>query len=385
MMKVIYTGVLDVSEKKGGVIHFSEVANNLVKNGVDLLVVLPKYKCSSFYDGVFDEQVKVKYVNVSLFPKIIGYLFFEFSLFLFLFKKIVFKEIDVFYQRTTLLNFFCGLLVRSFGKRYIVELNGLIQEELEHQNVPAYQRKLILFFHKYNLRIAEIVITVTDGIKKYISIRYGLCSNKIHVVSNGANKSLFTLLPPDKELSKELKLQDSDIVLGYVGILMSWHALDILMSAYDKTVNPNIVLVIVGDGPLYDEIKAWSNLSRKKERIKLIGKVEYKRVAKYISIFDYCYMGLSKKPVDGGVSPLKFFEYMASGKAQIASDVPDINRIILENGIGSLFSEEEDLITIFDGLNKSNNFDPEKIRELFLTKYSWETISRKVFELCCGQ
>jgi glycosyltransferase involved in cell wall biosynthesis len=96
-------------------------------------------------------------------------------------------------------------------------------------------------------------------------------------------------------------------------------------------------------------------------------------------------MGLSKKPVDGGVSPLKFFEYMASGKAQIASDVPDINRIILENGIGSLFSEEEDLITIFDGLNKSNNFDPEKIRELFLTKYSWETISRKVFELCCGQ
>lgn len=377
-MKVISSAVFDASEKKGGVIHYKEMMENLVDLNVDLTLILPQYQNIELYENVFDSKVDVKYINVSFLPKTLGYILFEVILFFILIKYFIFSKVDVFYQRTTLLNFFSGLLSKIFRVKYITELNGLILEEAKHQGIPSFQIKIINLFHKYNLKIADRIITVTDGIGRIIAERYKLDIEKIEVISNGANDTLFFPREKSQKLLKQFNFTNNDIVIGYLGILTSWHALEYLMDAFLITENTNLKLLIVGDGPLYNKMKIWIEKNNLHNRVIMTGKVEYNQVSEYVSIFDYCYMGISKEPLDGGVSPLKFFEYMASGKPMITSNVPDINYIVEKNELGIIFNNEKDLVEIFNNLELNNSFSANKINQVFRKSYSWKELTKKL-------
>lgn len=79
------------------------------------------------------------------------------------------------------------------------------------------------------------------------------------------------------------------------------------------------------------------------------------------------------------MSPLKFFEYMAMGKPILSSNVPDMNKIILENNLGILFENHNNsLVDIMNVLTLEHDFHSKEIYNIFKENYTWQKLAEKV-------
>jgi len=82
-------------------------------------------------------------------------------------------------------------------------------------------------------------------------------------------------------------------------------------------------------------------------------------------------------------SPLKMFEYMAHGKAIVASDLP-VLREVLHDSIAilvdpSAIEEWKNAIRFFANATKRDRFGLAA-REEFLKHYTWDIRSKKIFQ-----
>ena len=121
------------------------------------------------------------------------------------------ETFDVLYTRNPNFGFLAGLFCKSRCKKMVYELNGIPEDEkslfrakyeegkfsqpgkknsFSNQYFSAHAR-LKLFILKKALGFSDRIIAVTPGIKVNLEKVYNIPGEKIVVVSNGANTSLF--------------------------------------------------------------------------------------------------------------------------------------------------------------------------------------------------
>ena len=88
-------------------------------------------------------------------------------------------------------------------------------------------------------------------------------------------------------------------------------------------------------------------------------------------------------------SPLKIFEYLAAGKAVVASRIGQIQEIIQDGINGALFEPDnfEDLQQQVFALIEKNGYRQQlgrNGRELILQKYTWHHTAKKISEIMEG-
>jgi glycosyltransferase involved in cell wall biosynthesis len=96
--------------------------------------------------------------------------------------------------------------------------------------------------------------------------------------------------------------------------------------------HPDVVHVIVGDGPEMGNLKRQSNNLGVSDNVLFIGRVPHKEIWKYMSIADVV-------PALWSIGPL--FEAMLSGKCVITIDIGETERFIQNRINGILIKEEE--------------------------------------------
>ena len=158
-------------------------------------------------------------------------------------------------------------------------------------------------------------------------------------VPAGVNLSLFSDDPAAREeVRNALGITDCSVI-GYSGTFQSWHGTDAILSAI-KLLYPrhrDIRVLMVGPAP--DGYRQLARASGMDEIFIFVGPVPYSQVAKYTNA---CELMLAPYDPDKdplrrryGIGwPLKILEYMACGKAVIASNVPPIDRIVTESQLG---------------------------------------------------
>ncbi len=175
----------------------------------------------------------------------------------------------------------------------------------------------------------KLLITISPPLEKYFLDR-GADREKILVFPDAVDMDDFA----DPAFFENKKMKEINI--GYIGNLYKGRGIDALLGIAKEL--PQLEVVIVG-GTL-DDIALW------KEKAKKIGSpaifkgfVPHKEIPRILKNMDILLMPYhGKVRVSGGkgdisefMSPLKMFEYMASGKPIIASDFP-ILRTMLKNG-----------------------------------------------------
>ena len=80
---------------------------------------------------------------------------------------------------------------------------------------------------------------------------------------------------------KELKLSEDTTVIAYTGRMIPEKGVDALLYAFSNLDNKNTALVLAGDGPLFDEIKA-KNISG----VYQLGKIDFEHVIALLKITD---------------------------------------------------------------------------------------------------
>ena len=186
---------------------------------------------------------------------------------------------------------------------------------------------------KYNLDRSERIVTVSPSLVDRLK-GFGYDAK---LITNGVDTDYFK--PMDsKEGKRRLGLDEDCFVIGFVGVIERWYALDEVMRAFSEVLRyrEDAKLLIVGGSLFTDYERDLKELARNlaiADKVIFTGLVEYKNLPEYISAMDVCLIPLSPPQWVHIAMPNKFFEYSACGKPILSTPIPNI----MELGGANLF------------------------------------------------
>ena len=190
-------------------------------------------------------------------------------------------------------------------------------------------------------KLADQVLTLNMAMKREL-IRRGVEENKIEIIPNGVDCERFTPLMKDQDLLDDLNLNNK-FIIGYIGSIVQYEGLDILIQAVNLLhyENPDLHILIVGDGVDLDRLENMVREFELEERFTFTGRVPHETVERYHSIIDVAVFPRTSSLVTELVTPLKPFEAMAMGKCIICSDVAALSEFIIEGENGFTFTKDD--------------------------------------------
>ena len=230
---------------------------------------------------------------------------------------------------------------------------------------------------------ASHVIALTDALKAEL-VNRGVDAEKISVVPNGVDTTRFRPMTRDSSLARELGI-GSETVIGYVGSIVDYEGLGLLVEAAARLSEErsDFVVLIVGDGAEYENLKTQVRLLGIDSFFRFVGRVPHNQVEKYYSIVDITPFPRLSVPVCEMVSPLKPFEAMAMGKVVVASDVAAMAEIV-SDGTTGLLHRKNDASSLADSLRCVMDDDrlrtdlSEKARSWVEDERRWDVLGARV-------
>ncbi len=172
-------------------------------------------------------------------------------------------------------------------------------------------------------------------------------------------------------------LQDKQIAL-YAGHLYGWKGTRTLVEA--ARLVPDLSVVLVGGTP--DEQKL---LGKVPDNVLMVGHKHRRDVEKYLAAADMLVLPNTKKSEESAqfTSPLKMFEYMASGTPIISSDLPSLREVL--SGDTAYFVEPDSARSLAEalrvGVSTSDEASAKAARALDESRhYTWRMHAVKVSE-----
>jgi len=213
----------------------------------------------------------------------------------------------------------------------------------------------------YNL--STITIAVSKSVEKYLKSRGVKNTTTIYT---GIDTNLYK--PNNlKKLKKEYNISDDTIVIGIVAVLRAAKRHKDLIQAISQ-INKNIKLIIVGDGPQWENIQNLIKENNLEDKVIMTGRRD--DVAEILSDFDIFVLPSKEEAL--GTSIL---EASSAGVAVIGSRVGGIPECVNEKHNGLLFEAEnvedlkEKLLTLIDDKEKLN-FYKQNARKFIIDNFS---------------
>jgi glycosyltransferase involved in cell wall biosynthesis len=163
---------------------------------------------------------------------------------------------------------------------------------------------------------ADLVITTS----RYLYERKRRHNHHTYLVHNVADADHFGQAMSDKtSIAKEVA-QLTHPIAGFVGAISSYK-LDTKLLEYAARACPDWQFVLIGPIGFDDQTTDVSMLS-KKANVHLLGTRPYQDLPRYIKAFDVCIIPYQINDYTMGVLPIKLFEYLASGRPVVTTDLP---------------------------------------------------------------
>jgi len=243
--------------------------------------------------------------------------------------------------RIVLLNFTIYLssipLARLFGIPVILQIHAPPALHSQYAGVPVRWKNFWQVVEQWALGLADGIVVVSRALRDYYITR-GVPEAKLIVVPNGVDLSRFRPdIDPARVVSR-YKLHGMR-VLGYVGILDRWVELDRLIDLVPRlsAAEKNLRVLIVGDGPLREELQATVSRHCLEERVILTGFVPHEEIPEHLAAVDVAIAPYRQVELFYA-SSMKIVEYMAMGLAVVAPRMGEIPELISDGQSGLLYS-----------------------------------------------
>jgi len=288
---------------------------------------------------------------------------------------------DVAFERNSLYNIGVARACRKLNIPYVIFFDADQIAELDFMGQPLtgllrWRAKNLL---RENLSTAQRIICVSEPAKKHLMTTWNVPADKISVLSNAVDVHRFK---PDPDVCAQtrasLSLTTHPLVV-FVGSFYQWHDIATLLDAFAITLesNPTARLVLVGDGTEREKMMRHASDLKIADMVTFTGYVTHAEVSRYVNAADIAVVPVPAMKQDMWLSPMKLFEYMASGKAVVASAMGQIVNVIDDGGNG-LLVPAGDKDALADSINRLIA-NPElrdelgkQAREDALKNHSWE-------------
>jgi glycosyltransferase involved in cell wall biosynthesis len=242
-------------------------------------------------------------------------------------------------------------------------------------------------YERLNLSAAARIFVVSEVERRNLE-EVGVSADKIIVNPNGVDTDVFQPGVGGRQLRADLKICDDEVVIGFVGSFGPWHGVLELAEAI-KTIPPAVPirLLLIGAGSLQGEMEALLADYCASGRVIFTGPVEHSKVP---ALLDACDILVAPHvPLTDGSeffgSPTKLFEYMAMGKAIVASRLGQIGEV-LENEETALLVEPGNVgelsaaIVKLAGASSLRERLGVKAREIAIQRHTWKQNAQRVLD-----
>jgi glycosyltransferase involved in cell wall biosynthesis len=245
-----------------------------------------------------------------------------------LFVHLLFSRADLLFSNdldTLLPNYLVSKLKRI---DLIYDSHELFSEVPEVQSRPRVQGFWKWLERTILPRLSNLITvnrSIADTYKKWydvdMNVHRNLPMRKVEV--SNMSRSDFGL-PADKKI----------IVLQGAGINVDRGAEEAVQA---MQYLDDYLLLIIGSGDVIDRLKSMVSKLSLEPRVRILGRMPYDEMMKYTACAD---LGLS---LDKDTSlnyryslPNKLFDYIQAGTPVLVSDLPELAKVVAENGVGEL-------------------------------------------------
>jgi len=219
-----------------------------------------------------------------------------------------------------------ALTARWLGARFLFEVNGDAFGE-QGWSHGIFRALSILCADWVNSRLASGVVAITPGLARMVEHRYGIDPTKVCCIPSGT--SVDHVKPSDTEVCRrELGLESKQPVLVFLGVLYAHQGVITLLKAMAEVLRakPDAVLLVVGDGPARADLEASAASLGIGDAVTFTGSVPYEEIPRYLGAATCCVAPFAASR--GETSPLKLFDYMAAGRATVATLIPAVEDLV---------------------------------------------------------
>lgn len=231
---------------------------------------------------------------------------------------------DLVYERYSLWSYAGMESAAAIDVAGLLEVNApLIEEQARHRGL--HDRRAAESVARRVFAAATRLIAVSHGVGSYLQ-ELTPTSSKITVIPNGVDVRRFS-----PQRAPKLPREPGVITIGFVGTLKPWHGVDDLVDAFAQLTGRGIRarLLIVGDGPVGPELRRQVHLAGLDSVVQFIGAVTPIEMPGWLTTMDIAVAPYPER-TDFYFSPLKVFEYMAAGRAIVASRIGQLTEVLTD-------------------------------------------------------
>lgn len=250
-----------------------------------------------------------------------------------------------------------------------------LQEELKRRGLSSAGKvRRLMALEAFVYQNADGIITLTSKLKELIQERFPH-SRRISAIPDGVDLTRYPFQP--------LPPQGEKLVL-YIGSLHPWKGIEGLIKA--MTYLPEVKLRIVGGKPgRIKELKALALSEGVFNRVEFTGYVAPRDRFEHFAQASVFALPFSKASIASAfTSPLKLFEYMASGRPIVASDLPSLREVLID-GENALLVQPEDPRALAAGIQRV--LEDQALAEKLVAQarkdveqYTWEERGRRIVQ-----
>ncbi len=249
---------------------------------------------------------------------------------------------DLVYERNGLYRDGVAKACRRLKLPYVlyVEADDILEHDYMGKPITGLLRWRAKETMRYNLNSADCVICVSEPLKRHLTSVWGVPGEKIVVFSNVADVQRFRPDPQARaEMRASLGITDQPLVL-FVGAFYEWHDVATLLDAFAQVLaaHPEARLVLVGEGSQRQAMMQRAASLDLTQAVQFTGFMAHTEIPRLAAAADIAAAPYPPMQHDLWLSPLKLFEYMASGTAIVASGVGQIVQVIQDGRNGLLVS-----------------------------------------------
>ena len=363
-MKLIYIATSVIPAKKANSYQVMKMGEAFAREGVDVELLIPvrfggvREKGDAFEYYNIKNKFKIKKIfSIDLIPleKIIGHLGFwiqNASFTILVSFYLLFRKVDIIYTRDKFTLFFLALL----GKKNLV---------WEAHSFP----KKFSWVYKFILKRLKKLVVISDGLRdEFMSNIEGeqtfarvqsYLEKNILVARDAVDLDEFDVKESQEECRKTVSLgfktqtnvsMNKKIIL-YTGHLFKWKGVYTLADA-SKYLDDECEVVVVGG--MDKDLENYKNYLRENglTKVKALGFKNHKEIPYFLKAADVLVLPNSgcEKISSTYTSPMKLFEYMASGRPMVVSDLASLREILSEDE--AIFVEPDKARDLAEGIER---------------------------------
>jgi glycosyltransferase involved in cell wall biosynthesis len=292
------------------------------------------------------------------------------------------RPVSFVYQRCGLFCFAGLALARERHVPFVLEYNGSEVWSARHWGRPLRHEGLATQVETTLLRAASLVVVVSRPLRDEL-LRRGIPEHRVLLNPNGVDAERYSPEVDGIAVRRRYRLEKRRVV-GFIGTFGRWHGAPLLVEAIGILLarspewRDSVRLLMIGDGLTRPEVEARVKSLGLEEQVALTGLVPQEDGPAHLAACDVLVSPQVRNP-DGTPffgSPTKLFEYMAMGKAIVASNLDQLGEVLADGETG-LLVEPGDVEGLASAIARLVGNEPlarrlgEAARRAVLARHTW--------------